>query len=91
MVLHHIDDTAALFARVHTLLKPNGRIAFADLYKEDGSFHENPEGVHHTGFDPAALTTLLEQTGFHTVRFETAFTFQKAKPYPVFLLTAQKA
>ena len=91
MVMHHVQDTKALFSRIHTLLHEGGRIAFADLYKEDGSFHDDNTGVHHFGFEPETLTTLLEGIGFEDVTFHTAYTFQKAKAYSVFLMTATKA
>lgn len=91
MVLHHIPDTKALFERIHSLLNENGMIAFADLYEEDGSFHDDNNGVHHFGFDPSALTQLLQASGFTDIAFVTAHVFQKAKEYPVFLVTAKKA
>jgi 2-polyprenyl-3-methyl-5-hydroxy-6-metoxy-1,4-benzoquinol methylase len=91
MVMHHIPDTKALFERIRSLLNDGGRIAFADLYKEDGSFHDDNSGVHHFGFEPDSLKTLLEATGFTDIAFHTAYTFQKAKEYPVFLMTARKA
>lgn len=91
MVMHHVQDTQALFKRIHTLLHEGGRIAFADLYKEDGSFHDDNTGVHHFGFEPEMLKTLLEGIGFGNITFHTAHTFQKSKEYPVFLMTAQKA
>lgn len=91
MVMHHIPDTKALFERIHGLLKNGGRIAFADLYKEDGSFHDDNHGVHHFGFDPESLRTLLETIGFTEIAFHTAYTFQKHREFPVFLMTAKKA
>lgn len=91
MVMHHIPDTTALFRRIHSLLNPGGRIAFADLYEEDGSFHDDNDGVHHFGFDPDRLTRLLESVGFKDIAFYPAHTIQKEKDYPIFLLTAQKA
>lgn len=91
MVMHHISDTKALFERIHTLLHEGGRIAFADLYKEDGSFHDDNRGVHHFGFDPDELKALLEAAGFTDVLFHTAHTFQKHQEFPVFLMTAKKA
>jgi len=91
MVMHHVQDTHALFTRIHSLLHEGGRIAFADLYKEDGSFHDDNTGVHHFGFEPEMLKTLLEGIGFREITFHTAHTFQKSKDYPVFLMTARKA
>lgn len=91
MVLHHIPDTKALFERIHKLLNEGGMIAFADLFEEDGSFHDDNNGVHHFGFDPETLTKLLQESGFTDVAFTTAHTFQKTKEYPVFLMTAKKA
>ncbi len=91
MVMHHVPDTRRLFERIHTLLKEGGRIAFADLYKEDGSFHDDNTGVHHFGFEPEALHILLEAAGFTDIAFHTAHVFKKEREYPVFLMTAQKA
>lgn len=91
MVMHHIPDTKALFERIRDLLNEGGMIAFADLYEEDGSFHDDNNGVHHFGFAPDTLTKLLRESGFTDIAFVTAHTFQKAKEYPVFLMTAKKA
>lgn len=90
MVLHHIRDTALFFQRVHALLHPGGVFAIADLCTEDGTFHEEMDGVYHTGFDPQHLGALLSQNGFHSPRHGIVHVIQKAKDYPVFLLCATR-
>ena len=97
MTLHHIEDVAGLIARVYAVLAPGGRIAFADLDKEDGSFHgaEVP-GVMHHGFEAAELTRWLEDAGFADVRVRTAHRIRKSREdgstreYPVLLVTARR-
>ena len=47
------------------LLRPGGRIALSDLDTEDGTFHSaEAEGIHHQGFDRAALAELARNAGF---------------------------
>ena len=95
MVLHHIKDTDAIFNKFYDLLTPGGILAVADLYKEDGSFHDGDSNVHR-GFDPEKLTTILRKQGFHDSQIATCFVIRKEisekkiKEYPVFLLTAYK-
>ncbi|RMD99688.1 MAG: class I SAM-dependent methyltransferase [Calditrichaeota bacterium] len=96
MTLHHIgpvDDLLAQFARV---LAPGGYLAIADLEQEDGSFHDNPEGVMHHGFDQKVLASKLQSAGFGRVRHLIVHRILKenesgAREYPVFLVIAQKA
>ncbi|HED12781.1 MAG TPA: class I SAM-dependent methyltransferase [Gammaproteobacteria bacterium] len=92
MAMHHIEDTHLLVRRFAEHAKPGALVALADLDKEDGSFHpEGTEGVHHHGFERAALQEILEECGFKTIRFFTAHTIQKEeRSYPVFLVTAEK-
>lgn len=91
MTLHHVADLPALFADFHALLRPGGRIALADLEAEDGTFHEDPEGVVHQGFHPEALLGLLAAAGFTDLRTTAATTVTKGeRAYPVFLATGQR-
>jgi ubiquinone/menaquinone biosynthesis C-methylase UbiE len=95
MVLHHIKDTGAIFGKFYTLLSPGGILAIADLYKEDGSFHEDVVDVH-PGFEPEKLKTILERLGFTGITFSPCFVMRKQtesgtfKDYPLFLLIARK-
>jgi ubiquinone/menaquinone biosynthesis C-methylase UbiE len=95
MVLHHIKDIKAILRKFYHLLSPGGILAIADLYKEDGSFHDEIIDVH-PGFDPARLSLILEKQGFNHITFHPCFIIRKENPageikeYPVFLLTAEK-
>lgn len=93
MTLHHVEDTSRLLQRFNQQLKPGGKLALADLDKEDGSFHpEGTEGIFHFGFDRDQLRAELERQGFEQIDFSTAHTMEKnEKDYPVFLVTARKA
>ena len=93
MAMHHVEDTRQLFATFAEHLQPGGRIALADLDKEDGTFHPaDVEGVFHHGFARDELQALIEDQGFVDIQFDTAHTVDKEdKCYPIFLVTATKA
>jgi len=95
MVTHHVPDTLALFREWHCLLLPGGRVSFADLDSEDGSFHNDNTGVFHMGFDRGHLRSLLEQAGFTDIQDTTATVMDKeidgqVREYPIFLITARR-
>jgi ubiquinone/menaquinone biosynthesis C-methylase UbiE len=93
MVLHHVRDTAAIIKKFFHLLNKDGILAIADLYPEDGSFHDGNMDVHK-GFDAEELLAILFQQGFRDIQFEPCFVIRKEdspdkiKEYPVFLMTA---
>lgn len=96
MTLHHVADTEALIRHWHGLLRPDGRLCFADLDTEDGSFHSDNTGVHHKGFDRKKLRELLGKTGFREVSDMTATSVVREgegrvkREYPVFLIIGKK-
>lgn len=93
MVLHHIKETAAIFRKFNRMLNPGGILAIADLYEEDGSFHEFNMDVHR-GFNPQKLTKQILEQGFANTTVASCFVIRKEvapeeiKEYPVFLMTA---
>lgn len=95
MALHHVDDIGGMIHQFNTLLKPGGILFIADLYSEDGTFHDQ-EFHGHLGFDPLALTTQLDERGFTQVNYEQCYVIRKnpeertMMEYPVFLMTAAK-
>lgn len=92
LVLHHVDDTAAAFAAMYGLLGPGGRIALADLDKEDGTFHDaDAEGIHHLGFERERVAGLARAAGFVDIGFTTAAEIERdGRTYPLFLLSARR-
>jgi len=88
LVLHHIKDTAAALAAVRRLLKSGGRIALSDLDTEDGTFHSaEAEGIHHQGFDRAALEGLARRAGFVDVETRDSIGIEdEGRRFPAFLL-----
>ena len=89
MTLHHVDDLKSMFAKLHSMLKPGGFIALADLETEDGSFHQEDTGVFHFGFSAKELMDLATGSGFSQAEVSSASTVQKPYgDYPVLLLTA---
>ncbi len=91
MTIHHIEDTQALFHKLHSLLKPGGFIALADLAPEDGSFHEHGNiGVYHFGFDEETLKSQALAAGFERCRYRIVHKIEKEnkKSYEIFLFSA---
>jgi 2-polyprenyl-3-methyl-5-hydroxy-6-metoxy-1,4-benzoquinol methylase len=95
MTLHHVDDVFALFRRFRDALKPRGYLAVADLDTEDGTFHSDPTGVRHHGFEREHLCGLLGKAGFQEMAAHDAHKLQKPgkdglATYSVFLITARR-
>jgi tRNA (cmo5U34)-methyltransferase len=91
MALHHVANLAPLFSRFHEQLEPGGRVALADLDREDGSFHEDARDVFHLGFERSELQTLLAAAGFVGLDVTTAtITRKENRDYPVFLITGRR-
>jgi predicted TPR repeat methyltransferase len=96
MTLHHVPAIAALFTQWYELLLPGGRLCFADLDAEDGSFHGDNTGVFHLGFDRGHVKELLRGAGFREIRDTTATTMVRdvegegKRAFPIFLITAKR-
>jgi len=95
MVLHHVADIENIIKKFYSLLNPDGHLAIADLYPEDGSFHE--EGFSgHKGFDPAELSGILKKQGFLNISHRKCYVIDRKvsdtemKHYDVFLLIANR-
>ena len=96
MVLHHVGDVEIIIKKFHQLLNPDGYLAIADLYGEDGSFHG--ESFHgHKGFDPESLEALLEKNGFSKINHRKVYVIDKkvsensSKKFDVFLMTGVRS
>ncbi len=96
LTLHHIENLPALFAALFHCLAPGGRVAFADLEAEDGSFHGDAPGISHHGFARPPLRALLQGAGFGDVQFSPAHVIRRTgdcgeqRDYPLFLVVAAK-
>ena len=95
MVLHHVTDPIALFDKFNSYLNPGGFLAIADLYAEDGSFHDE-QFTGHKGFDTNELEQQLRRKGFHKIQTLPVYTIKRPDAngqfaeYPVFLMIAEK-
>lgn len=93
MTLHHIRDTAALFKKLASLLRPHGFVALADLADDDGTFHdEGRDDVFHFGFPKERLVSLATSAGFSSCDYRLIHTVEKEgrnRPYNIFLFTAR--
>lgn len=97
MTMHHVSDVEALVTSFVQALNPGGWLALADFETEDGSFHDDPVGVFHHGFDQSYIHNMLTRCGCINVRVIKASTVRKLSSYgderlyPVFLAVGQKA
>ncbi len=85
------EDLPALFRTFRSILRPGGRVALADLDREDGTFHK-PEitDVHHLGFERGDIRAQLLNAGFEGIEDATAFVHRRnGREYPVFLVTGR--
>lgn len=95
MVLHHVSNVDLIFEKFHRMLNPQGLLAIADLYTEDGSFHGS-DFDGHLGFDPDSLVRHLILKGFEETTHSQCYIIKKevqkdiTKEFPIFLLTAFK-
>lgn len=90
MVLHHVQDLDRVLTAFAGLLAGGGRLAVADLDREDGDFHRHLDDFHGLhGFDRDELTSRLERAGFSGVEVTDCSTIEKeGRPFTVFLATA---
>lgn len=94
MVLHHVKDTKQILKKFYALLQPNGYLAIADLYSEDGSFHGG-DFNGHKGFDVTKLQHDIEKEGFRHLCTRNCYVIKKTidgcdREFPVFLMVAMK-
>jgi tRNA (cmo5U34)-methyltransferase len=91
MVLHHVTEVDGILKTFYSMLNPDGYLAIADLYTEDGSFH-GPNAKVHLGFEPEKLIETLKFIGFKKFEYRTCFEIKRVPgiKFPVFLLVAQK-
>lgn len=95
MVLHHLPDVPRVLSHLRPALRRGGWIALADLDSEDGTFHADPTGICHHGFERAAVCRWLEGAGFSAASSREAYRITRPgsdgvlRTYPVFLVTAR--
>lgn len=95
MAFHHLTDAGSMIQKLYQLLNNRGILAIADLYTEDGSFHDE-SFTGYKGFDPEWLSRQLQESGFGNIAYNTCFVQKKTEPggqqkeYPVFLIRAEK-
>lgn len=93
MALHHTTDVEKIISKFYALLNKGGILAIADLYKEDGSFHDR-DFTGHLGFDTVELMELLSKYGFTQIHQKQCYEIERGgdtqKKYPIFLMSAVK-
>ncbi len=68
MTMHHVSDVPGLLRHFRESMNPGGVLCIADLDLEDGTFHDNPDGIHHNGFACAQLENFFACAGFSRAR-----------------------
>lgn len=91
MTMHHIKDTKLFASKAHEALSNGGIVCISDLVKEDGSFHNNNDGVMHFGYDLEDLKEIFKSVGFEIIFCDEIFVVEKnGKSYPLFNLIGKK-
>lgn len=91
MTLHHIKNSRYTFNNFANSLKSGGYLCIADLNKEDGSFHENNNGVYHFGFSACEFEKFFIDAGFEKPQIEVAHTiYKEQKSYDILFCFARK-
>lgn len=92
MALHHVKEPSRVLREFAASLKQNGYLGIADLAKEDGSFHENNDGVYHFGFSEEEFCALFCEAGFEKPKVVVAHTiYRDEKSYEILFCFAKKA
>jgi len=87
MVFHHIENIQEMLNVLSDKLKQNGKLFIADLYEEDGSFHDKGnDDVFHFGFEKDDFLN----KNFKIVDFRNIYTIKKHKEFDVFVIYLQK-
>lgn len=89
MTFHHIKRPVDILKKLSKHLKKGGYIAVADLVKEDGTFHDDNEGVEHFGFEIEEFESFLKEAGFKDIKSKIIYKIKKEnreREYPVFLI-----
>lgn len=88
LALHHVDDVPRVLATLAGMLSDAGWLCVADLETEDGSFHQDADGVAH-GFDEASLAAHLMAAGLTCDYRRGVYHIDKeGRRYPLFLAVA---
>ncbi len=93
LTLHHTTNYKRIITKFFQIIRSGGYLFIADLFEEDGTFHDKDFKGHH-GFNPEELKKILYHTGFREIKYKTSFTIEKEteetglKKFPVFLLKA---
>ena len=94
MTLHHIPDAEATVKMLANHLLPGGKLALADLDREDGSFHGRAAEVHR-GFDRVMIRDWMRTEGIRDFHESTPWIMRKnvagePREYPVFLIIGRR-
>ena len=87
MVFHHIKDIQEMLKILSEKLNKNGKLFIADLYLEDGTFHDKGnDDVFHFGFEKNSFNSEY----FELLNFETIYSVKKHKYFDVCMWELKK-
>lgn len=90
MAFHHLKEPQKIMKKLCSSLKAGGRIAIADLFSEDGTFHDDNSGIWHFGFSPEEISGWYENVKIKNLRIIAAHSVTKnSSEYPIFLSIAE--
>lgn len=96
MTFHHIKNIRPVLNQFYNILLPSGNLCIADLDIDDGQFHENNDGIFHSGFDRQHLSNVIQEARFRNIECQTAAKLTKPvhgggeREFTIFLITGLK-
>ncbi|MCI0500256.1 MAG: class I SAM-dependent methyltransferase, partial [Epsilonproteobacteria bacterium] len=91
MTMHHIDNTNDFVNKLALSLKNGGKLFIADLYKEDGTFHSDNEGVIHFGFEQNVVENAFLAAGLTNINITKLHSILKpSSSYDIFIASGEK-
>ena len=95
MAMHHVKDIDSMMEKFYMMLYPQGKLVIADLYAEDGTFHDFAFDGHF-GFNPLDLAAKAIKKGFSLRSIKKCYTIVRELPegdvkkFPIFRFIAEK-
>ncbi|HBS28418.1 MAG TPA: ArsR family transcriptional regulator [Phycisphaerales bacterium] len=68
LVLHHVAEPLAAVREMRRILRPGGAALIVDMFAHERVEYRHTMGHAHLGFEPGAMTGLLEEAGFVCAR-----------------------
>lgn len=90
LVLHHIDDPAAVVKEIARVLKPNGMVMIVDMTAHDRDSYRHTMGHVHLGFEQKTVEDWARNAGLDEVNYRRLRPATEGKGPGLFVATMRK-